>query len=292
MVMHPQSNSSEASSHQDTHNQHLQALPGAHNSSPTDLHFIIFALQTQTATMPSITNMVTALVYLASAASALPANVARQQTSECATGTWYYSCDTNVGCFDHDPCANPTPVSGKTPDKAKGKPTSTTSSSSIKTIVPATLYDIYPEHPDESSGPVNGVHLETWKDKSQVEQVIIFKDIPAGAKDCDLSWRQGPRYSRRFLVKNSDAQADARPLSGFPENDVTYNSIKPFDDQKSIGGPNFSFWDDREEDTHVVGGVNCAETLSFIVGLRNPKGDSQVYLEQDEHENGWTLTYH
>ncbi|EGU82075.1 hypothetical protein FOPG_09868 [Fusarium oxysporum f. sp. conglutinans race 2 54008] len=292
MVMHPQSNSSEASSHQDTYNQHLQALPGAHNSSPTDLHFIIFALQTQTATMPSITNMVTALVYLASAASALPANVARQQTSECATGTWYYSCDTNVGCFDHDPCANPTPVSGKTPDKAKDKPTSTTSSSSIKTIVPATLYDIYPEHPDESSGPVNGVHLETWKDKSQVEQVIIFKDIPAGAKKCDLSWRQGPRYSRRFLVKNSDAQADARPLSGFPENDVTYNSIKPFDDQKSIGGPNFSFWDDRKEDTHVVGGVNCAETLSFIVGLRNPKGDSQVYLEQDEHENGWTLTYH
>ncbi|KAF4436693.1 hypothetical protein FACUT_6288 [Fusarium acutatum] len=35
--------------------------------------------------MPSITNMVTALVYLASAASALPVNVARQQTSECAT---------------------------------------------------------------------------------------------------------------------------------------------------------------------------------------------------------------
>ncbi|CVK95328.1 uncharacterized protein FMAN_13446 [Fusarium mangiferae] len=239
--------------------------------------------------MPSITNMVTALVYVASAASTLPVNVARQQTTECATGTWYYSCDTNVGCFDHDPCTKPTAASGRTLEKAKDKPPATTS---VKTIVPATLYDIYPENPDESSGLVNGVHLETWKDKSQVEQVIVFKNIPADAQNCNLSWRQGPRYSRRFLVKNSDAQADARPLSGFPENSVTYNSVKPFDGQKSIGGPNFSFWDDRKEDVHLVGGVDCAETVSFIVGLRNAKGDSQVYLEQDEHENGWTLTYH
>ncbi|KAG4293083.1 hypothetical protein FPRO06_12571 [Fusarium proliferatum] len=224
--------------------------------------------------MPSVTKVVTTLVFLASAAIALPVHVARQQTSECATGTWYYSCNTNVGCFDHDPCAKPTAVSGGTPEKAKDKPTATTTSSSVKTIVPATLYDIYPENPDESSGPVNGVHLETWKDKSQVEQVIVFKNIPADAKNCNLSWRQGPRYSRRFL------------------NDVTYNSVKPFDDQKSIGGPSFSFWDDRKEDVHLVGGVDCAETVSFIVGLRNAKGDSQVYLEQDEHENGWTLTYH
>ncbi|EWG49262.1 hypothetical protein FVEG_08839 [Fusarium verticillioides 7600] len=86
-------------------------------------------------------------------------------------------------------------------------------------------------------------------------------------------------------------QVDGRLLSGFSEGDVTYNSIKPFDDQKSIGGPNFSFLDDRKEDIHLVGSVDCTETVSFIVGLRNPKGDSQVYLEQDEHKNGWTLTY-
>ncbi|KAG4257244.1 hypothetical protein FPRO04_08424 [Fusarium proliferatum] len=208
--------------------------------------------------MPSVTKVVTTLVFLASAAIFLPVHVARQQTGECATGTWYYSCNTNVGCFDHDPCAKPTAVSGGTPEKAKDKPTATTTSSSVKTIVPATLYDIYPENPDESSGPVNGVHLETWKDKSQVEQVIFFKNIPADAKNCNLSWRQGPRPS----------------------------TIEIF------GGPSFSFWDDRKEDVHLVGGVDCAETVSFIVGLRNAKGDSQVYLEQDEHENGWTLTYH
>ncbi|KAF5671312.1 hypothetical protein FDENT_10952 [Fusarium denticulatum] len=241
--------------------------------------------------MPSVTNVVTALVYLASAATALPVNVARQQTNKCATGTWYYSCDTNVGCFDHDPCTKPTPVSGGTPERARDKPTATEASSSVSTIASATLYDIDPENPDESSGPVNGIHLETWKDKSQVEQVVVFKDIPGGAKNCDLSWRQGPRYSRRFFVKNSDAQADARLLFGFPEGDVTYNSIKPFDDQKSIGGPNFSFWDDCKEDTHLVGSVECSKTVSFIVGLRNPKGDSQVYLEQDDNENGWTLSY-
>ncbi|SCO43922.1 uncharacterized protein FFNC_09521 [Fusarium fujikuroi] len=223
--------------------------------------------------MPSITDVATALIFLASAASALPVHIARQQTSECATGTWYYSCDTNVGCFDHDPCTKPTAVSGRYPEKVEDKITTTASSSSVKTVVPATLYDIYPENPDESSGPVNGVHLETWEDKSQVEQVIVFKSIPADAQNCNLSWRQGPRYSRKFLVKNSDVQADAQPLSSFPEND-------------------FSFWGDRKEDVHLVGGVDCAETVSFIIGLRNPKGDSQVYLEQDEHKNGWTLTYH
>ncbi|CCT74521.1 uncharacterized protein FFUJ_10576 [Fusarium fujikuroi IMI 58289] len=242
--------------------------------------------------MPSITDVATALIFLASAASTLPVHIARQQTSECATGTWYYSCDTNVGCFDHDPCTKPTAVSGRYPEKVEDKITTTASSSSVKTVVPATLYDIYPENPDESSGPVNGVHLETWEDKSQVEQVIVFKSIPADAQNCNLSWRQGPRYSRKFLVKNSDVQADAQPLSSFPENDVTYNSVKPFDDQRSIGGPNFSFWGDRKEDVHLAGGVDCAETVSFIIGLRNPKGDSQVYLEQDEHKNGWTLTYH
>ncbi|KAF4445348.1 hypothetical protein F53441_10897 [Fusarium austroafricanum] len=248
--------------------------------------------------MPSITNMITTLACLATAASAMPANVPRQPTNECAKGTWYYACGTNAGCYDHDPCNGPsapapTPVSGKTPDSTEEKPATTTTSSSLTTIVPAALYDIYPEHPDEASGPVNGVHLETWEDKSQVEQVIIFKDIPADAKNCALSWRQGPRYSRKFLVKNDDAQADARPLSGFPENDedVTYNSIKSYDDQKSIGGPNFSFWDDRVEQGHSVGSVDCAATLSFIIGLRNPKGNSQVYLEQDDHKNGWILTY-
>lgn len=216
MIIRPQSNSLSKYHHNKTltgntcklywHSQLFTHRPQIRHLAP----------QVHTATMPSVTKVVTTLVFLASAAIALPVHVARQQTSECATGTWYYSCNTNVGCFDHDPCAKPTAVSGGTPEKAKDKPTATTTSSSVKTIVPATLYDIYPENPDESSGPVNGVHLETWKDKSQVEQVIFFKNIPADAKNCNLSWRQGPRYSRRFFVKNSDAQADARPLSGFP----------------------------------------------------------------------------
>ncbi|KAF4338128.1 hypothetical protein FBEOM_8027 [Fusarium beomiforme] len=72
--------------------------------------------------MPSITNTITAWAYLASVSIAMPANLARKPISECATDTWYYSCDTNVNYFDKDTCGEPTPASGKTRDYKEDKP--------------------------------------------------------------------------------------------------------------------------------------------------------------------------
>ncbi|KAJ4258232.1 hypothetical protein NW762_008381 [Fusarium torreyae] len=245
--------------------------------------------------MPSITKMIT-LAFLATAASAMPANVARQHSTDCEKGTSYFACGPNKGCFDHDPCKEtPTPASGKTPDHTtEAKPsTTTTAASKVNTITPEAIYDIYPGHPDYSKKAVHGVHLESYDDKSQVEQVIVYKGIPAGATNCGFGWVQAERHERTFLVKNSNALAGIRQLSGIPKDgkDVSYNSIKPFDDaEKELGAPDFSFWDTFDADSHGAGGIKCAETLYFKAGFRNPKGDTQVYLEQDD-KNGWILTY-
>ncbi|KAM0193371.1 hypothetical protein ACHAPI_007683 [Fusarium lateritium] len=249
--------------------------------------------------MPSITNMITTLACLASVASALPTNAARQAaTTECEKGTWYSTCGEIVGCFDHDPCINPpapTPASGDKPDVTEQETSTTTTAAPVyETIVPEALYDIFPEHPEYAKGKVNGIHLETYDNKSQVEQAIVFKNIPKDAKFCSLSWRQGPRFSTAFVIKGDDSQAEAYQLSGFPKDgeDVTYKAVKPFDDaEASVGGPNFTMWDVSEERAHGIGMVECAETLAFIARIRNPKLETQLYLEQDGEENGWALTY-
>ncbi|KAF4964597.1 hypothetical protein FSARC_7503 [Fusarium sarcochroum] len=245
--------------------------------------------------MPSITNIIT-LAFLATAASAMPANVARQHSTDCEKDTSYFACGPYNGCFDHDPCVEPyTPTSGETPDHTKeAKPsTTTTAASKVNTITPEVIYDIYPEHPDYSKKPVHGVHIETYNNKSQVEQAIVYKGIPAGAKNCGFGWMQGDRHGRTFLVKNGNALAGIRQLSGFPKDgeDVSYNSIKPFDDaEKELGANDFSNWDTADAQPHGAGSVKCAETLYFKAGFRNPEGDSQVYLEQDD-KNGWVITY-
>ncbi|KAF4988250.1 hypothetical protein FGRMN_9874 [Fusarium graminum] len=266
--------------------------------------------------MPSITNMIT-LACLATAASALPANSIRQPLfKECAKGTWYSSCGEIAGCFDYDPCVEP-PTSACASNKPavtqQEAPATTTApaltatsaaatatsaapseTASLKTVNPDGIYEIFPEKAEYAKGKVNGIHLAAYDDKSQVEQAIVFKNIPKGAKDCNFGWRQGPRFSTTFVIHGDDAQADARQLSGFPKDgeDVTYKAVKPFDAAKEIvGGPNFSFWDVLEESNHSVGQVQCAETLYFIAGLRNPKSDVQLFLEQDEHNSGWVLNY-
>lgn len=186
---------------------------------------------------------------------------------------------------------SPTPSTSVTPNAtSEGKcPTGTETA----TLTPLAIYDILPQKSDISKGLVSGVHLESWDDASQIEQVVVYQGIPADAKTCSFRWRQGDRLDRTFLVKNSTALAGVRKLSGFPADgeSVTSNSIKSFDNSETdVGSADFSFWDTFPASTHIVGSVNCSETLYFKIGLRNPKGNSQVWLSQDE-SNGYFLSY-
>ncbi|KAM6508355.1 hypothetical protein FALCPG4_018228 [Fusarium falciforme] len=51
------------------------------------------------------------------------------------------------------------------------------------------IYNIFPKHPDVAQDAVSGVRLESFDKASQVEQVIVFSGIPAGAKTCRFGWK-------------------------------------------------------------------------------------------------------
>ncbi|KAF4461533.1 hypothetical protein FALBO_11673 [Fusarium albosuccineum] len=156
-------------------------------------------------------------------------------------------------------------------------------------LEPSGLYNIFPESPDLSKDSL-GFHLETYNNASQVEQVLVFSGIPAGAKTCSVGWDQGERIERVFIVKGGNALAGVKQLSGFPDNEVTYNTIKPFADGEEFGGADFTNWDDLPAQGHNIGSVDCAETLYLKVALRDKNGNTKVFLNQDK-TNGLAITY-
>ncbi|KAL2676476.1 hypothetical protein Neosp_010234 [[Neocosmospora] mangrovei] len=240
--------------------------------------------------MPLISNIFTSLACLMAVTNAMPASIAaRQPSNECATGTSFFHCGEHKGCFAKDPCVEPTPSNPSTPDKPEN---ACPSGSGQTFITPSAIYNIFPKHPEVAQDVASGVRLESYDDASQVEQVVVFSGIPSGAKNCGFGWQQGEKLDRVFIVRGSDGVSDVRQLSGFPEGkDVTYNSIKPFDDaEKNVGGIDFANWDDLDAATHDAGGVDCAETLYFKVSLRNGDSGSKVYLGQDEN-NGYDVYY-
>ncbi|KAF5027618.1 hypothetical protein F66182_289 [Fusarium sp. NRRL 66182] len=155
---------------------------------------------------------------------------------------------------------------------------------------PSALYNVYPGAPNLSKESL-GFHVETWGNASQVEQLLVFNDIPAIAKDCTVSWRQGNRLERVFIVKGGDALTEVRELSGFPDSPVTYSTAKTFDTaDEAIGAADFTNWDDLEPQGHIIGAVDCKSTIYFKAALRNPGGNSKVFLEQNS-QNGIHIEY-
>lgn len=234
--------------------------------------------------MPSFTSVLTSVACFIAVASALPSNnVARQHSTDCEAGLSYFKCGTNDGCFAKDPCTGPSDQTAS----------SCNPNAKATHLEPSVIHDIFPTQPDLATGPATGVHLETYADKSQVEQVLAFTGIPKDAKSCSFNWKQGDRIERIFIVKGGEGLAGAKQLSGFPAagEAVSYNSVKPFDTAKAeFGGADFTNWDTLGDDTHGVGVVDCAESLYFKVALRNAKGETSIYLNQNE-SNGYYVSY-
>jgi hypothetical protein len=164
------------------------------------------------------------------------------------------------------------------------------------------MYYVYPQHPDVSKPAVPHLHVETFTNLSQIEQVAVFRGIPADAQNCSLGWVQADKIDRVFLLRVSDPNAPSpglssvRQLSGFPneEEGVSWNSIKEFDtaDPEPLRGPDFTFWDDEVYETTAHGGgeVDCAETVYIKIALRDPLQKASLYMAQDE-VNGLVLHY-
>ncbi|CAI4213237.1 unnamed protein product [Parascedosporium putredinis] len=189
-------------------------------------------------------------------------SVLTSHSTDCEAGLSYFKCGTNDGCFAKDPCTGPSDQTAS----------SCNPNAKATHLEPSVIHDIFPTQPDLATGPATGVHLETYADKSQVEQVLAFTGIPKDAKSCSFNWKQGDRIERIFIA-------------------VSYNSVKPFDTAKAeFGGADFTNWDTLGDDTHGVGVVDCAESLYFKVALRNAKGETSIYLNQNE-SNGYYVSY-
>lgn len=239
--------------------------------------------------MPLINNIFASLALFMAVTNAMPASIAaRQPSTQCATGTSFFHCGEHKGCFTKDPCVKPAPSTASTPKQEIECP----SGSGQTVLTPLAIYNIFPKYPDVAQDAVSGVRLESYDSASQVEQVVVFSGIPAKAKTCSFGWKQGEKLGRIFIVRGSDGVSDVRQLSGFPKGkDVSYNSIKPFDDaEKNVGGIDFANWDDLDPATHSAGMVDCAETLYFKVSLRNGDSGTKVFLIQDEN-NGFHISY-
>ncbi|KAJ4258171.1 hypothetical protein NW762_008312 [Fusarium torreyae] len=155
---------------------------------------------------------------------------------------------------------------------------------------PSALYNVFPGAPDLSKTSI-GFHVETYKNASQVEQLLVFKDIPSNAKECSVGWKQGNRPDRVFIAKGGDALTEVRQLSGFPDKSVTYKTVKEFDTAtEAVGAADFTNWDDLEPQSHIIGGIDCKSTIYLKAALRNPDGNTKVFLEQNS-QNGLHIEY-
>jgi hypothetical protein len=153
------------------------------------------------------------------------------------------------------------------------------------------LHNVFPEAPDLSQNS-KAFHVEAWNNASQVEQILVFSGIPLGAKDCSVGWRQGNRIDRLFICEGGDKLAGVRQMSQIPEHQpVTFSSIQSFDHgSEDIGAADFADWDDLESWDHIVGSINCAESIYLKAALRDVSGSTKVVLDQND-QNGFYVTY-
>ncbi|KAI0889307.1 uncharacterized protein GGS22DRAFT_153618 [Annulohypoxylon maeteangense] len=250
--------------------------------------------------MFSIVKTATSLACLAAVVLAGPINknsLSRREWTDCPTGTVFYACANGYrGCYQQDPCALPPIASTSLPatptpttSVTAAPPTATCQSGSIWQ---PTMYNLDLLQPDLSQTPVTYLQVQASGASKQLEQVVVFSGIPAGAKTCNLMWAQAAEAERTFVVDGSGLAA-ILPLTGVPSL-VSANSIKPYlpaADTKPVH-PDFTFWDKQSKDaaTHTVGRFNCAEEVYYKIQLDTQNGDGRVYLEQDG-KNGLYVTY-
>jgi hypothetical protein len=171
--------------------------------------------------------------------------------------------------------------------------------SAPKTIFPE-LYTVYPSHPEISRPPVNGVHMEVYGKKSEAEQVVVFKGVPANAKECVFNVHMAPKHERVFVVNvemmgsGDSALTTIYGMSKPATEEISWNSIQGlWSEETKIGGFEFSNWDPLVGGAHIGNQgykVDCAEQIYIKTNFRQLNATKSVYMEQNEN-NGYFLEY-
>ncbi|KAK6957953.1 hypothetical protein Daesc_000744 [Daldinia eschscholtzii] len=156
-----------------------------------------------------------------------------------------------------------------------------------------TMYNIFPEDPDHSEPSVSFIRIATEENKAPIEQVIVFRGLPAGAKKCNINWDQAAEAERNFTVTDS-GYFGVQQLDGFPYGEpVSYTSVSKFvDADAKVTHGDFTYWDKQSKTAwpHFIGPVDCAEEIYLKLTLDTAQGYGRVFMDQDK-KNGFHLDY-
>lgn len=160
------------------------------------------------------------------------------------------------------------------------------------------MYNIYPLQPDRADLPVDNIHLQYLEDGIELEQVIVFRGIPAEAKTCSLNWVTGSELDRVF-VANENGLIKFTQLAGLPFNgQISANSIEGFETENTF----YANMTGGDKVKGAVGGItsgdfDCAGELYFKAQIESDTTmfdqsteEGHVFLEQNE-KSGLYIKY-
>ncbi|KAK7705302.1 hypothetical protein SLS64_008139 [Diaporthe eres] len=227
------------------------------------------------------------LVSLSNAAPANLKSTVQSRWEECPTGTWYSQCGQIAGCFDYDPCINPSQPSTPQPPPT-ALPTCSTDPKNPTRILPTTYWPINPNSPDQTYAAEGTVHVrnDTSAADGVVQQVLIFEGVDAGAKKCSVGWFLKMQEDTVFEVEG-DGYVRITQLDGLARGQApTYSSaIAAEKAGAATTMPAMGGWDDKSAYMGMTSGmmqeVACSDVLAFRAYL-DPINDGEVYMEPSD----------
>lgn len=230
---------------------------------------------------------------LATLSNAAPANIksaVQSRWEECPTGTWYSQCGDIAGCFNYDPCVNPSQPPPTT------QPACSTDLENPTRILPTTYWPINPNSKDQSYTAENTVHVmnDTRAADGVIQQVLIFENVPASAKTCSVGWYLTMREDTVFEVEG-DGYVRITQLDGLDQQKApTFSSAMAAEKAGAATTmPAMGGWDDKTvymgKSSGMMKEVTCSDVLAFRAYL-DPINDGEVVMEPSDSV-GIAVTY-
>jgi hypothetical protein len=112
---------------------------------------------------------------------------------------------------------------------------------------------------------------------NQQDQIALFKDIPATAKDCKFGWKQREANTQETFGTQGNALVEYRkvPANGGP---YSYNDVKELALQNdSPSMIDFTSWDQpgfAADEFHVGGNIDCEEVIHMHLTVSKLNGET------------------
>jgi hypothetical protein len=202
----------------------------------------------------------------------------------------YYRCANGyVGYFSSNPCALP-PLATTTTTTL---PTQTAQTSRVYEMTRPRSYNVYPLQSDDTvSDKVEHVDLHKPEgSKITTTNVMVFDNVPAGAKNCKLGWRSTAPNAENSFTAVGAGQAWHRQLLRFPEGIAPFH-LNPYRDASAEWSPSMDFqgWPSIPRD-HGGPSMKCGSQVAVEVrGSDEGEEENRVFITLTE-TNGFYLSY-